>query len=170
MWSSTYEQSKIAISFWVKNIKWKFKKVCFRHMFEFAWRKAIRAIWKLLFRTHCNLLHGINDTLPIDVMLEQRFIKFIWTLLHSPNIIVKYVMRSAIWHGHFVLGENFRYLSYKYDLSSTLWISSLCKVYKCLNDYVTDFIVILDISYFIRELYICRDSGNFYVLASTEMA
>ena len=39
-----------------------------------AWRKAIRAIWKLPFRTHCNLLHGINNTLPIDVMLEQRCI------------------------------------------------------------------------------------------------
>ena len=42
-----------------------------------AWRKAIRVIWKLPFRTHCKLLHGINDTLPIDVILEQRCIKFI---------------------------------------------------------------------------------------------
>ena len=31
-------------------------------LFYTAWRKAIRAIWKLPFRTHCNLLHGINDT------------------------------------------------------------------------------------------------------------
>ena len=45
--------------------------------FYTAWRKAIRAIWKLLFRTHCNLLHGINDTPPIDVRLEQRCSKFI---------------------------------------------------------------------------------------------
>ena len=44
-----------------------------------AWRKAIRVIWKLPFRTHCNFLHGINDTLPINVMLELRCIKFIWT-------------------------------------------------------------------------------------------
>ena len=60
--------------------------------FYTAWRKAIRAILKLPFRTHCNLLHGINDTPPIDVILEQRCIKFIWTLLHPPNIIVKSVM------------------------------------------------------------------------------
>ena len=49
-------------------------------------------IWKLPFTTHCNLLHGINDTIPIDVMLERRCIKLICTLLHSPNIIVKYVL------------------------------------------------------------------------------
>ena len=63
-------------------------------------RKAIRAIWKLPFRTHCNLLHGINDTLPIDVMLEQKCMELIWTLLQSPNIIVKSVMRSAIRNGY----------------------------------------------------------------------
>ena len=138
----------------------------FVETFYTAWRRAIRAIWKLPFRTHCNLLHGINDTLPIDVMLEQRCIKFIWTLLHSPNIIVISVMRSAIR----TLGEHFRYLSYKYDLSLTLWISPLCNVYKCINDYVTDFIVTPDISHFIRELYICRDSGDFSVLTSTKMS
>ena len=87
--------------------------------FYTAWRKAIPAIGKLPFRTHWYLLHGINDTLPIDVMLEQRCIKFIWTLLNFPNIIVKSVMRSAIRNGYSTLGEHFRYLSYMYDLSPT---------------------------------------------------
>ena len=123
-----------------------------------AWSKAIRAIWKLPFRTHCNLLHGINHTIPIDVMLEQRCIKFIWTLLHSPNNIVKSVMRSAINNGYSTLGEHFRYLSYNYNSSPTSWISPLGNVYKCINDYVTDFIVTTDICHFIRELCIGRDS------------
>ena len=134
-----------------------------------ASRKAIRTIWKLLFRTHCNLLYRINDTLPIDIMLEQRCIKFIWTLLHSPNIIVKSVMRYAIRNGYSTLDENFIYFSYKYNLSQTLWISPLCNIYKCINDYVTDFIVTPDISDFIRELCICRNSGDFSVLTSTEI-
>ena len=102
--------------------------------FYTSWKKVIRAIWKLPFRTHCNLLHGINDTLPIDVMLGQRCIKFTWTLVHSPNIIVKSVMRSAIRNGYSTLGEKIRYLSYTYNLSPTLWISPLCNIYKCIND------------------------------------
>ena len=132
--------------------------------------KVIRAIWKLPFRTHCNLLHGINDTLHIDVILEQRCIKLIWTLLHSPNIIVKSFIRSAIRNGYSTLGEHFRYLSYKFVLSPTSWITPLCKVYKCMNDYVTDFIVILDISHFIRELCIYRDSKDFSILTNTEIS
>ena len=99
-------------------------------------------------------------------MLEHRCIKFTWIVLHSPNSIVKSVMRSAIGNGYSTLGEHFRYLSYKYDLSTTLWISPLCNVYKCINDYVTYFIVTPDINHFIRELCICRDSGDFSVLAS----
>ena len=50
------------------------------------------------------------------------------------------------------------------------WISPLCNVYKCINDYVTDFTVTPDISHFIRELCICRDSGDFSVLTNTEMS
>ena len=46
----------------------------------------------------------MNDTPPIDVMLEQRCIKCIWTLLLSPNIIVKSVMQSAIRNGYSTLG------------------------------------------------------------------
>ena len=71
-----------------------------------TWRKAIRAIWKLLFRTHCNHLHGINDTRPIDVIFERRCIKFTWTLLHSPNIIVKSVIRSTIRSRYSTVVEN----------------------------------------------------------------
>ena len=64
-------------------------------------------------------------------------------------------MRSSISNGYSTLGEHFIYLSYKYDLSPTSWIAPLYKVYKCINDYVTDFIVTPDISHFIRELCIC---------------
>ena len=58
---------------------------------------------------------------------------------------------------------------YKYNLSLTLWISPLCNVYKLINEYVTDFIVTPDISHFIRELCICRDSRDVSVLKSTEI-
>ena len=71
-------------------------------------------------------------------------------------------MRYAIRNGYSTLGEHFRYPSYKYDLSPTSWISPLCNVYKCINNYVTDFIVTPDISYLIRELCICRDFWRFF--------
>ena len=59
------------------------------HILLYCPRKAIQTIWKLPFRTHYNtlLLHVINNTLPIDVMLEQSCINLIWRLLHSPKLV-----------------------------------------------------------------------------------
>ena len=49
---------------------WAFNKNCL-NKFYVAWRKAIRRIWKLPYRTHNNLLHLINLCLPIDVTLDN---------------------------------------------------------------------------------------------------
>ena len=51
-----------------------------------------------------------SDTLPINVMLEPICIKVMLTLLHSSNIIVKYVIRSAVRSRYSTVGENFKYL------------------------------------------------------------
>ena len=46
--------------------------------------------------THCKYLHTINNSLPIDLMLEKRCLKFIWACMNSNNTIVKSVSSSAI--------------------------------------------------------------------------
>ena len=44
--------------------------------FYVAWRKLTCLIWKLPFRTHCNLLHTINNCYPIEFILEKRVLIF----------------------------------------------------------------------------------------------
>ena len=41
----------------------------------------IRKLWVLPNATHCKYLHTINNSLPIDLMLEKRCLKFIWSVL-----------------------------------------------------------------------------------------
>ena len=57
--------------------------------FYVAWRKTIRRLWKLPNTTHCSLLPSINDCIPIEIILEQRCAKFIWSSLNSTNTFVK---------------------------------------------------------------------------------
>ena len=59
----------------------------------------------------------------------------------------------AICYCYSTTGVNVRYLSFKYDISPISWISPLCTVYKCINDYETDCIVTPDVSYIIGELF-----------------
>ena len=53
--------------------------------FYVAWRKVTRLIWKLPFRTHCNLLHTINNCYPIEFILENGVLNF-FTLVYRVTI------------------------------------------------------------------------------------
>ena len=39
--------------------------------------------------THCNLLHTINNSLPIEISLEKRSVKSIWSCVNSENDVGK---------------------------------------------------------------------------------
>ena len=81
--------------------------------FYVAWRRTIRKLWALSNTTHCRYLHTINNSLPIDFMLEKRCVKFIWSCINSNNTIVKSVSSLAIMYSYSSLGENYRFLSDK---------------------------------------------------------
>ena len=102
-----------------------------------AWRKTIRRLWKLPNTTHCSLLPSINDCIPIEIILEQRCAKFIWSSLNSTNTIVKTIALSAISSVNSTFGDNYRYLSFKYNIGSHIWFSSLNKITKCISLYIS---------------------------------
>ena len=66
------------------------------HHFYVAWRKAVRKLWRLPYTTHCNLLHTINNSLPIEISLEKRSVKSIWSCVNSENDVVKTISQLAI--------------------------------------------------------------------------
>ena len=130
--------------------------------FYVAWRKTIRRIWKLINTTHCSLLPSINDCISIDIVLEQRCAKFIWSYLISCNAIIKITALSAISSCGSTFGDNYRYLSYKYNIGSHVWMQSLNKVIKCISLYVSTLENLLHSAYFtiMRDLCLARD--NYY--------
>ena len=64
--------------------------------FYVAWRKVTGLIWKLPFRTHCNLLHSINNCYPIEFILEKRCIKLFHSCLSSDNLVISNVVKSSL--------------------------------------------------------------------------
>ena len=76
------------------------------------WRKVIRRIWGLPYRTHCALLPHICKLLPPRVLFMHRFINYFINNMCSDNSIVRFVFRSAIIN-ETSLGNNIRYILYK---------------------------------------------------------
>ena len=89
---------------------WKYSKIDVQS-FYVAWRKTIRRLWKLPNTTHCSLLPSINDCIPIEIILEQRCAKFIWSSLNSTYTIIKTIALSAISSVNSTFCDNYRYTS-----------------------------------------------------------
>ena len=79
--------------------------VMVKHINSFftAWKKAIQRIWKIPFRSHNELVHLINGSHDISIILEKRCIKQSWKMLNTEyelyNKIVKYdpyIMQTAL--------------------------------------------------------------------------
>ena len=116
-------------------------------------------IYRILNTTHCSLLPSINDCIPIEIILEQRCAKFIWSSLNSTNTIIKTIALSAISSVNSTFGDNYRYLSFKYNIGSHIWFSSLSKVTKCISLYISIHEHALYSSHgvIIRDLCLARD-------------
>ena len=105
--------------------------------FYVAWRKTIRRLGKLPNTIHCSLLPSINDCIPIGIILVQRSAKFIWSSINSTNTIIKTIALSAISSVNSTFGDNYRYLSFNYNIRSQIWFSSLNEVTKCISLYIS---------------------------------
>ena len=137
--------------------------------FYVAWRKMVRLIWGLPYTTHCNLLPYINDSLPINVALEKRSLKLLWTNLNSSNNVVKLTNLSSIKCERSVIGDNYRYFSYKYDIKPHQWFDSFCKVKYHIDRYVILHVNHPQNAFIIKELCLLRDTNGPFVLTFTEI-
>ena len=61
---------------------WRYNDKTTRSFYT-CWRKAIRRLYNIPYRTHNILVHYIINSYPIDVVLEKRCIKYIWNLINS---------------------------------------------------------------------------------------
>ena len=134
-----------------------------------AWRKTIRKIWRLPNLTHCRFLHTVNDSLSIDIMLEKRCLKFVWSCLNSSNCIVKGIANNSIVQSSSVFGENYRFLSNKYNIWPSYWKKPFNCILKCVDNYVCVHLVHFNEAIMIRDLCLNIDSGNFTVSTCEEM-
>ena len=86
--------------------------------FKIAWRKVKRIIWKLPRLTHNCIIHGLST--DISALIEKRMINFIHNALNH-NSVCKNLLYTKLRCRHSCFADNFRYLSYKYELCLSEW-------------------------------------------------
>ena len=60
------------------------------------WKKALRSLWRVDPRRHCDLITTVSNQIPLILSLKKRFIKFIYACLSTSNCIVNIITEIAI--------------------------------------------------------------------------
>ena len=85
-------------------------------LIDIQWKKAIRRIWKLPYRARSKLLPHISNSLPPSICFIKHFIKFYLKNIQSSNSVVKNVFQASL-SNDTRIGNNIRYILYKYNLT-----------------------------------------------------
>ena len=90
----------------------------FPNKFYISWRKAIRRLWKIPYRTHNKFIHITNNCMPIDVTLRKRCIKYLWDLIYMYSNCILYntgtIVKLYLNNVDITIDENIRFFMYIY--------------------------------------------------------
>ena len=123
--------------------------------------QAVRRLFKLPYRTHCNLLPLIVNDFPIDVQLHLRFLKFLITIVNSNNNIISICVKQAINSGKSSVCKNLLFISEKYNLPRNIIHSKFTSLKKNILSYLSlnENNHLLELAGFIQE--IIHNDNNF---------
>ena len=80
------------------------------------WRKYHRIVLGLVNTTHCDLIPLISDNMPLDCILDLKFLSFYRSIMSSENKAVKYVAHRMSQSSTSIMCKNVNHLRYKYDI------------------------------------------------------
>ena len=127
-----------------------------------AWRMSVRRVWRVPWRTHCEILPHLAGVMPPELSFAKNAISFTKLLLKSENPVVKMVTGMGMFGYHSVLGHNTRYLNAKYNLKTNV-VNEHWKTLSLEQEEIAR------IASQIRELCYLRDTRQFHILSRTQI-
>ena len=104
-----------------------------------AWRQALRRIYHLPQRTHKNIVYLVFNRLPIDKLIQIRMYKFIYNMMRSDNVLLKFIIKRCLYHTYSPMGNNVATLSMMYDsFMKTLCMTDKQAAFNILQKTVTN--------------------------------
>jgi hypothetical protein len=96
--------------------------------FFVAWRKCIRQLFKIPWRTHNVLLNLICDDIPIEAQLHKRFIKFLVNIINSSNECVNICGNLALNGSCSQVSKSINYVCHQYGICKYKSVSNLMSI------------------------------------------
>ena len=90
-----------------------------------AWRKCVRRVWGIPYRTHCDLLPGICNDRDVETQLISRSVKFLKSALASENYLVSISSRLVLDGSRSALSNTVSYIADKYSIGRDVVVCDL---------------------------------------------
>ena len=107
-----------------------------------AWRKSLRAVWRLPYRTHNFLLPIISECLPLFDEICRRSLNFIRSCTLHPSNVVPFITLHAIFHGRgtSLCGQNMLFCSQRYGFSFNTALRVGLPIKEIIGNFAMDFL------------------------------
>lgn len=117
-----------------------------------AWRKALRKLWRVSPRTHCEIIALLSDSKPLEKSLMQRFCRFGNSIFTKGSPLIKNVATIAMNNPFSVFGTNYCAIKNMYNLDLSVsfkmidveWNDSVSDDVRCNVSVLRDMIDIRD--------------------------
>ena len=133
--------------------------------FFVSWRKAIRRMFKLPYRTHSCLLHLIINDLPVDGQIHLRIIKFFNCMYKNKNNVMSLCGRLAANGSGSPVSNSLNFVCYMYKIgkSDLPHLSPQCvKQVVCSHYRAKDTLANIQKAIFINDILIDMHSHSFF--------
>ena len=101
--------------------------------FYTAWRKSIRRLLCLPYRTHNCLINSICEDIPVDLKLHSRFLNFFDSILSSKNLLTRLCGVLALRGSNSSVSRSLMFLCGKYCVDKTSNSISLANIKSIFN-------------------------------------
>ena len=90
-----------------------------------AYRKSLRVVLNLPYRTHCGILNCFNNLLCEKHYFMSRFIKFAWKALNHESDVISYIFKQTLGSKQSVFYQNIKYCCDYTNFSQDMFDESL---------------------------------------------
>ena len=130
-----------------------------------AWRKIKRRSWKIPINSHKHIVHNLSS--DCKYLIEKRILKFIHNGLNS-NSVCENLLQVKLTCRNSCFADNYRFLSHKYNISSSDWTNNIAILLKKLEIKFHSKQNISDAAT-VKELCNMRDNADFNLLSFSEI-
>ena len=88
--------------------------------------------------THCDLLPLISDNMPLELILDCKYIGFYKSIANSDNVLLRYASKCKLFDHSSTLGRNMTHLIHKYEIhiNDMLFLSKRKIKEHCYNKWI----------------------------------